>query len=130
MYRQVWVREEDVVKALGIIWEPGTDQLRFYYDILLCEQQCTRRTILSSIAKLFDPLGWISTVIIVAKMLLQELALLNTHWDTPVPLDIERKWKAFHSRAYTYERRINLETLGLSYLHRPQMETQETVSIS
>ncbi|XP_055633006.1 uncharacterized protein LOC129773424 [Toxorhynchites rutilus septentrionalis] len=92
------ISPEEKVKALGITWEPGTDQLRFYYCITASEQAWTRRNILSSIAKLFDPLGLISPVIIVAKMLMQELALLNSGWDLPVPVDIERKWKTFHSQ--------------------------------
>ncbi|XP_055614854.1 uncharacterized protein LOC129761166 [Toxorhynchites rutilus septentrionalis] len=92
------ISPKEKVKALGITWEPGTDQLRFYYCITASEQAWTRRNILSSIAKLFDPLGLISPVIIVAKMLMQELALLNSGWDLPVPVDIERKWKTFHSQ--------------------------------
>jgi hypothetical protein len=47
---------EEKVKALGITWEPGMDQLRFYFNVTACEQTWTRRNILSSIAKLFDPL--------------------------------------------------------------------------
>ncbi|XP_062704650.1 uncharacterized protein LOC134286956 [Aedes albopictus] len=91
------ISPDEKVKTLGITWEPGTDQLRFIFDAPQCEQVWTRRNILSSIAKLFDPLGLISPVIIVAKMQMQELALLNSGWDAPVPADIERKWKAFYS---------------------------------
>ncbi|XP_055623197.1 uncharacterized protein LOC129766643 [Toxorhynchites rutilus septentrionalis] len=91
------VSPEEKVKSLGITWEPGVDQLRFYYDITASEQAWTRRSILSSIAKLFDPLGLISPVINVAKILMQELALLNSGWDMPVPVEIEKKWKTFYS---------------------------------
>ncbi|XP_062558043.1 uncharacterized protein LOC134222915 [Armigeres subalbatus] len=92
------ISPDEKVKTLGITWEPGTDQLRFYYDVTLSEQSWTRRSILSAVAKLFDPLGLISPVIVVAKMLMQELALLKTDWDTSVPVHIERKWKEFHSQ--------------------------------
>ncbi|XP_062556678.1 uncharacterized protein LOC134221499 [Armigeres subalbatus] len=89
---------DEKVKALGITWEPGTDQLRFFYDIIDNDQAWTRRSILSSIAKLFDPLGLISPVIVSAKIMMQELALLNTGWDAAVPVDINEKWKQFHAQ--------------------------------
>ncbi|XP_062714171.1 uncharacterized protein LOC134290954 [Aedes albopictus] len=102
------ISPDEQVKTLGITWEPGTDQLRFFYDIIESEQTWTRRSILSSIAKLFDSLGLISPVIVAAKMLTQELALLHTGWDAPVPAHIEEKWKAFHSQLYKIsEMRVN-----------------------
>lgn len=91
------ISPEEKVKTLGITWEPGTDQLRFIYENVESEQTWTRRTILSSIAKLFDPLGLISPVVIVAKMLMQELASRKIAWDTPVPDDIRKKWTTFYS---------------------------------
>ncbi|XP_055623713.1 uncharacterized protein LOC129767117 [Toxorhynchites rutilus septentrionalis] len=89
---------EEKIKALGITWEPESDQLRFVYNIDGSESAWTRRRILSAIARLFDPLGLISPVVITAKMIMQELALLQTNWDIPVPPHIETKWINFHSQ--------------------------------
>lgn len=52
---------------------------------------------LSVIARLFDPLGWLSPVVINAKILLQMLWLDNIGWDDPIgPLTLI-KWKTFIS---------------------------------
>ncbi|XP_035918682.1 uncharacterized protein LOC118516961 [Anopheles stephensi] len=54
----------------------------------------TMRSILSNIARMFDPLGLIAPVIIRAKLLMQELWLQKIGWDDPVPVHIYNKWKA------------------------------------
>ncbi|XP_055633436.1 uncharacterized protein LOC129773808 [Toxorhynchites rutilus septentrionalis] len=46
---------EERIKALGITWEPESDQLRFVYNIDGSESAWTRRRILSAIARLFVP---------------------------------------------------------------------------
>ncbi|XP_058816139.1 uncharacterized protein LOC131679424 [Topomyia yanbarensis] len=78
------------VKALGITWDPKTDHLLFAFDIDENCENWTRRRILSAIAKLFDPLGLISPVVVVAKIMMQELALLQSAWDAPVPSLLEK----------------------------------------
>jgi len=46
----------------------------------------TRRSILSFVAKLYDPLA--VPVVIIAKILLQELWLLRNDWDAPIPQEL------------------------------------------
>ncbi|XP_040164695.1 uncharacterized protein LOC120901058 [Anopheles arabiensis] len=46
---------------------------------------------------MYDPLGLIAPVIVRAKMLMQELWLLKSGWDEPVPNHICKKWKAIQS---------------------------------
>ncbi|XP_058840481.1 uncharacterized protein LOC131695965 [Topomyia yanbarensis] len=58
----------------------------------------TRRRMLSAIAKLFDPLGLISPVVVSAKIIMQEFALLQTEWDAPVPPTLEKKWTDFYGQ--------------------------------
>jgi len=45
----------------------------------------TKRNVLRIAAKLFDPLGLISPVMVVLRMLLQELCLNKCEWDGPIP---------------------------------------------
>ncbi|XP_058448970.1 uncharacterized protein LOC131428928 [Malaya genurostris] len=75
----------ETVKALGIIWEPEGDFLRFDSQVQNDAKTLTKRLILSSIAKLFDPVGLIAPVVIRAKILMQQLWLLSIGWDDPVP---------------------------------------------
>jgi hypothetical protein len=52
----------------------------------------TRHSILLFIAKPYDALGWAAPVVIVAKILLQELWLLNDNWNAPIPQDLVQHW--------------------------------------
>ncbi|XP_033228907.1 uncharacterized protein LOC117180519 [Belonocnema kinseyi] len=58
----------------------------------------TKRLILSVIAKLYDPMGWLSPVVIVAKRLMQQLWLQKLQWDEPVPTDLEDYWSKYYKR--------------------------------
>ncbi|XP_011687412.1 PREDICTED: uncharacterized protein LOC105449728 [Wasmannia auropunctata] len=53
------------------------------------------RTILSIIAKLFDPLGLLSPVTIGAKILMQEIWTLRLEWDNPILPKTAERWKLF-----------------------------------
>lgn len=86
----------ETIKALGIAWEPEADCLRFDSQIRCCDELPTKRIILSNIAKLFDPLGLISPVVVRAKILMQELWQLSCDWDDPVPDPIKSNWKNYH----------------------------------
>lgn len=83
-------------KILGIRWNAMTDD--FFYSVCAIDlppRNITKRTILSLVAKLFDPAGWLSPIIIVAKMLLQQLWIDGTSWDEEVrPHSLER-WASF-----------------------------------
>ncbi|XP_051162201.1 uncharacterized protein LOC127282143 [Leptopilina boulardi] len=60
------------LKVLGLNWDPVSDVFQFKVS---CEEilNPTKRKVLSLIAKLYDPFGWLAPVIVVAKMLIQEL---------------------------------------------------------
>lgn len=48
------------IKILGLQWQPCSDN--FVYKIETLENKCTKRTILSDIARIFDPLGFLTPV--------------------------------------------------------------------
>lgn len=83
------------VKTLGLSWNAKNDTL--HYTVSLNKEKCriTKRTILSNISKLFDPLGLLGPVIVVAKLLMQQLWQLNLTWDESVPTEIHTKWKRY-----------------------------------
>ena len=54
---------------------------------------CTKRSILSAIASIFDPLGLINPFLINTKILMREIYLLKVDWDKTLPDDICMKWK-------------------------------------
>ncbi|XP_058827393.1 uncharacterized protein LOC131687333 [Topomyia yanbarensis] len=87
----------ETIKTLGVSWEPATDQLRFDSSPFYEYGPPTKRSILSSVSKHFDPLGLTAPVIIRAKMLLQELWLQPCGWDEEVSDNIRTKWENYYA---------------------------------
>lgn len=65
------IEDTTTIQVLGLCWKPTADTFQFTLN-LSSSPVITKRSILSTIARLFDPLGLISSVIQV-KMLIQEL---------------------------------------------------------
>lgn len=63
---------DERVKVLGIGWNPSFDRFQFNVTLDSCVPN-SKRAILSAIAKLYDPLGWVTPVTILAKILIQRL---------------------------------------------------------
>ena len=57
-----------IERALGVHWCIESDAFKFRIE--LKDKPCTRRGILATISKIFDPLGLIAPVILVGKQIL------------------------------------------------------------
>lgn len=85
--------ELSTFKTLGIQWQPSTDQFLFISAELPDNTGgWTKRSILSEIAKLFDPLGWLSPCLILAKIFMQHLWLLPIEWDSELSDQTITEW--------------------------------------
>ncbi|XP_039308423.1 uncharacterized protein LOC120356777 [Solenopsis invicta] len=69
--------------TLGLLWHPREDYFAFRIRPLDAGQ-VTKRIVLSQTTRLFDPMGWLSPVIIAAKILIQTLWLQQLEWDQPL----------------------------------------------
>ncbi|XP_017480692.1 PREDICTED: uncharacterized protein LOC108369973 [Rhagoletis zephyria] len=87
--------DTSTVKALGIRWNAHTDLFYFMVRPLEEHDTITKRAMLSAIAKLFDPLGWLAPIVIVAKILMQSIWLEGTDWDETVSDTILERWQHF-----------------------------------
>ncbi|XP_066587602.1 uncharacterized protein [Prorops nasuta] len=58
-------------------------------------------------AKIFDPLGWISPIVITLKQLMQSTWLLKLSWDEEIPEPIQSKWLK------CYEQLCDLQALSI-----------------
>ena len=90
------LQETDEHKVLGLPWNCKTDKLLIKFDGVLDgveELSSTKRTVLKVAARLYDPLGIVSPVTVLMKMLLQEICARNLDWDSPLPCDLENKWR-------------------------------------
>jgi len=55
----------------------------------------TKRSVLSFIARLFDPLGWLSPVIVRATIFLQRLWNAKVDWDEAIPEHLASCWREY-----------------------------------
>ena len=80
--------------ALGLKWNVEGDY--FTYSISLEDKPMTKRGLLSTTASLYDPLGLVAPVLLVPKLIQQELCRQNLEWDDELPqanADELCKWK-------------------------------------
>ena len=82
-------------RVLGIQWCVRSDT--FQFGLELKDQPTTRRGILSTIASVYDPLGFLAPFVLRGKQILQEMCREGTGWDDPLPSDLEESWR--HWRA-------------------------------
>ncbi|XP_078040736.1 uncharacterized protein LOC144471982 [Augochlora pura] len=88
---------DESVKTLGVIWSPRDDSIR--YTVSIDNRQThTKRTILSTIAKIFVPLGLLGPVTVSAKILMQRLWQLRLDWDESLPADIQTEWLNYQAQ--------------------------------
>nr|XP_012153201.1 PREDICTED: uncharacterized protein LOC105664204 [Megachile rotundata] len=90
------LKGDEYVKVLGIFWNPDSDALKYRVRVQN-EPRCSKRTILSLISRLFDPLGLVAPVIITAKILMQKLWAIKCGWDEQLPPPLIREWEQFCS---------------------------------
>ena len=74
----------ECVKVLGIKWRPMDDQLVGDLSTLLSvisEIKPTKRNIIGLSARIYDPLGFLSPVMIHFKMMFQDICAARLDWD-------------------------------------------------
>lgn len=81
------------LKVLGLEWSPTTDV--FSFSVTLDNRPCTKRNILSVIARQFDVLGLIAPTILYAKLILQKLFVLKLDWDDKPPQNVMILWENY-----------------------------------
>ncbi|GFW11835.1 integrase catalytic domain-containing protein [Trichonephila clavipes] len=82
------------VKTLGISWKPFEDCFVFKVSVST-KHIYTKREVLSVIAKLYDPFGFLGPVIANAKVFLQQLWQCKLDWDDVLPNSIANEWREF-----------------------------------
>ena len=90
------VCSENEIKVLGIPWDKRKDTLKFDLSGIVkdaTKEPVTKRILLSAIARFYDPHGLISAVILPLKILFQEVCLMKVDWDSPLPNEINDRWR-------------------------------------
>ena len=81
---------------MGLCWKPIADE--FHFQITDVPENCklTKRTLLSQLNKIFDPLGFLAPILVKGKIFLKQLWQLKIDWDTPLQEDLQRKWCSYY----------------------------------
>ena len=92
--------KQGIHKILGVQWDVTRDELLFDLSevvTLLEDSNPTKRSVVAVTAKFFDPLGVISPVTILYKMLCQQLCEMKIGWDEPLSGKLLEKWNSLAS---------------------------------
>ena len=87
-------------KILGIRWNVSADHFVIDVSNIAClarELEPTKRHIVSVVGRFYDPLGFMSPVVIQFKILFQELCRSKLDWDQPLNGELLHKWQSLIS---------------------------------
>ncbi|XP_055700149.1 uncharacterized protein LOC129799885 [Phlebotomus papatasi] len=96
------------ISALGLQWKPGEDSFSLVIDTP--KMATTKRELTAVAARIFDPLGFLSPVLIVFKMMLQQLWLAKVDWDEAAPEEIVEEYQKILSQ-YHYLKDVKIPRL-------------------
>jgi len=88
-------------KVLGVRWNTVDDTLDFDIREIatsLHTLKPTKRNIIAFASRFYDPLGFLSPVIIMLKVFFQQLCKLKLEWDDGLPSELVSKWRSLVSR--------------------------------
>lgn len=111
--------EEPFLKVLGLHWYAKQDSFGFQVNTL--HRGCTKRTILSELARIFDPLGFLAPLTFAAKRLVQELWKLKLDWDDPPPPELCSQWERFQAELSALESIRIVRTIAVEGVSRREL---------
>ncbi|XP_062708370.1 uncharacterized protein LOC134288239 isoform X1 [Aedes albopictus] len=85
----------EVIKTLGLMWNPTLDALQFISIPTVCENSATKRQVLSLISRMFDPLGLVAPVIVIGKLLMKSIWKEELEWDEALSGVLKKKCVEF-----------------------------------
>ncbi|KAJ8968003.1 hypothetical protein NQ314_002537 [Rhamnusium bicolor] len=85
--------DKESLKVLGLEWNPSSDN--FSFKISVSVSPCTKRNMLSLVARIFDPLGFLAPISLFIKLLIKKLWKLKFDWDQEAPKEMFHLWMKF-----------------------------------
>ena len=77
-------------RALGVKWNLNEDVFTFNIDLM--NKPLTRRGVIGVISSIYDPLGFVSPVVVYGKTIFGELTKLHLEWDDSIPSQLQENW--------------------------------------
>ena len=85
-----------VTKILGIQWDKERDLLHISFEqCITADHHVTKRKIFGVINSIYNLLSLVSSVMVTAKILFNEVCIKKLTWSEAVPVDILRSWNAW-----------------------------------
>lgn len=94
--------ENSSLKILGLQWNTARDF--FSYQVKPVENPCSKRNILAELARIYDPLGFLTPSILYVKVLLQQLWASGIDWDSLPPNKVIDKWNLFKNELSVFSK--------------------------
>nr|XP_041632328.1 uncharacterized protein LOC121502696 [Drosophila kikkawai] len=101
------LEEVSTTKTLGVRWNATTDEFYFVPTEVTIQANYSKCDVLSQIAKLFDPAGWLSPFVVQAKILMQDIWLASVEWDEFLPAELLHRWHDF-LRSYSFLHQVRI----------------------
>lgn len=83
------------MSTLGVLWSPADDSFALRVAVAPHAAGTTKRTVLSEVARFFDPLGWAAPVLVFGKIFIQDLWMSGLDWDQSLPINLQTSWSRF-----------------------------------
>ena len=115
----ITVGQEPVVKTLGISWNSTEDMFTISAANISPELPVTKQNVLRKVVSVFDPLGFVASFVIKAKILLQELWTRGYDWDDVIHDEIASSIGSWYGQ---------LRSLGNVQVPRCLREEKEVVA--
>ncbi|XP_070138645.1 uncharacterized protein [Drosophila bipectinata] len=95
---------KDSIKTLGLYWQPNPDVYGFKIHFSI-NPTLSKRALLSTVARLFDPLGFLAPLIVMSKILLKDVWSFRMQqtdgtyraldWDDMLPECLAARWQRY-----------------------------------
>lgn len=82
-----------IERALGVEWCITSDTFKFRVQVK--SNLLTRRGVLSTVASVYDPLGFIAPFVLLGKQILQQMCRENVDWDQELPEHLKPQWESW-----------------------------------
>lgn len=92
---------DEYTSILGLKWQPNSDNFVFRVEGEgVDNEQITKRYVVSQVAKLYDPTGYLAPVIIKAKHFIQRLWIEKLDWDDKLTDKLLKEWCEFYEQLH------------------------------
>ncbi|CAI5694728.1 unnamed protein product [Oreochromis niloticus] len=85
--------EQQIERALGVKWCIDSDH--FQFRVVANEQPLSRRGVLSTVASIYDPLGFVAPFVLLGKQILQQMCREKADWDEPLTSNLKSRWESW-----------------------------------